>query len=108
MSVSSVQRYDSEAIELTYKSDSASHPPAGGWNSGYPFVSLEKSRSMPSIAPEYLPPVPFQMSRFWLPVRTLRVADRLSVVGHQRLLEPGGTVRLIGDEQDALRDREGP
>ena len=63
---------------------------------------------MPALALEHLAPVPFQMVWLRLPVRVLRVADRPAVVGQQRLPEARRAVGLVGDEQDAIRDREGP
>jgi hypothetical protein len=62
-------------------------------------------RAVPRLALEHLPPVPFEVAGLRPPVGVLRRADLLAVERHQRLVEPGRAVGLVGDEHRPLRDR---
>src|SRR5262249_39196762 len=71
-------------------------------------LTLASGLPMPGSALEHLPTVPVEVTRLGSPGGMLRLADRFPVEGKERLLEAGRAVRLIRDEQDALRDGERP
>src|SRR6478672_2749431 len=64
------------------------------------FIAADRdywSAAVPCLPLEHLPAMPFDMLCGRCPVRPLGLPELLAVVGHQRLMEPRGPSRLVGD-----------
>src|SRR5690349_10867080 len=71
------------------------HTPTGSWERSRRWDPASPSTPMSRHALEHLTPMPVEVPRLRAPIRVMGIADRLPVVGHQRLLEARRAIGLV-------------